>query len=88
MPVAVIQTGGKQYVARPGEQLVIERLSAEPATTVDFPDLLHGKTVTARVVAHLRGDKIHVRKYKAKVRYLRRIGHRQDLTRIAIEQIT
>lgn len=87
MAVAVIQTGGKQYLVHEGDQLEIEKLSAEPETQVDFSDLLHGKTVKAKVVKHDRADKIRIVKFKSKVRYLRRQGHRQPLTAIRIESI-
>ena len=87
MAVAVIQTGGKQYIVHEGDELTIEKLTAEPETKVDFSDLLHGNTVKASVVKHDRADKIRIVKFKSKVRYLRRRGHRQPQTTIRIESI-
>ena len=87
MAVAVIQTGGKQYLVHEGEELAIERLTAEPETHIDFSDILNGKTVKATVVKHDRADKIRIVKFKSKVRYLRRRGHRQHQTMIRIESI-
>lgn len=87
MAVAVIQTGGKQYLVREGDRLTVEKIVAEPETNLEFTDLLHGKTVQAKIVAHSRADKIHIVKFKAKVRYLRRKGHRQPQTSLMIEDI-
>lgn len=87
MAVAVIQTGGKQYLVHVGDEVIVERLIAEPETAVDFSDLLHGKTVKTTVLAHDRAEKIRIVKFKSKVRYLRRQGHRQLQTRIRVESI-
>ncbi|MEK7460693.1 MAG: 50S ribosomal protein L21 [Patescibacteria group bacterium] len=87
MSVAVIQTGGKQHLVHVGDEVIIEQLTAEPETVVDFSDILHGKTVKATVVKHDRADKIRIVKFKSKVRYLRRAGHRQQQTHIRIESI-
>ncbi len=87
MSVAVILTGGKQYLVHPGETLLVERLAVEPEAVVDFPDILHGKTVKATLVSHDRAKKVRVVKFKSKVRYLRRQGHRQANSLIRIESI-
>lgn len=87
LAVAIIQTGGKQYLVHEGEELSIERLAVQPEAKLDFTDLLHNAKVTAKVVAEMRAAKIHVRKFKSKVRYLRRRGHRQHQTRLLIEKI-
>ena len=101
--VAVIQTGGKQYFVREGQELEIEKLSVEEGTTVDFDVLLlsdeegtktqvgtptvSGAKVSAIVQGHGREDKVSVIKYKSKSRYRRNVGHRQPFTRIKIEKI-
>lgn len=87
MSHAIIQTGGKQYLVVPGQTLLVERLTVDEKKSVDFTDILSGKTVTAEIVADRRGPKVDVRKFKSKVRYLRRHGHRQDLTQIRIEKV-
>ena len=51
------------------------------------PTLKEGAKVTGTVVGHIRGEKIRVAKFKAKVRYRRVTGHRQALTRVKIEKI-
>lgn len=85
--LAVIETGGKQYLVKPGAELVVEKIAAEEKSSVDLKDLLHGKTVKAKVLEHFRTPKLLVIKFKPKVRYLRRHGHRQWQTRIRIEKI-
>jgi len=101
---AIIQTGGHQYRVAVGDQLDVEKLPVEPGTeitldqvllvsddnnqvTVGTPTVL-GALVRAQVVDQHRGEKIVVFKYKPKKRYRRKMGHRQDLTRLAIQAIT
>lgn len=88
MSHAVIQTGGKQYLVAEGQTILVEKVVADDKQSISFPDLLSGKTVTAVVVAERRAPKIDVRKFKSKVRYLRRHGHRQQLTQIRIEKVS
>lgn len=95
---AVIRTGGKQYKVAPGDRIEVEKLSeAElsltPLLVVDGEEVtvagsaLEGLPVVAKVVGEGRGKKINAGKYKAKSRYRRRWGHRQDFTLIEIESI-
>ncbi|MBI4437782.1 50S ribosomal protein L21 [Candidatus Uhrbacteria bacterium] len=102
--LAVIQTGGKQYLVREGQELRIEKLETEPGADVTFDVLLiadedGGKTqvgtpsvggarVSAKVQEQGRAEKVSVIKYKSKVRYRRNVGHRQPFTKIKIEKIT
>jgi len=103
MAYAVIRTGGKQYTVREGDSLNIERIDGDPGSTVTLTDVLMvadgdnvtvgtplvtGAVVTAEIVEHGKGEKIHVFHYKAKVRYSKRTGHRQQFTRLAIRGIT
>lgn len=88
MSTAVIATGGKQYLVHEGDEVTIERLVGEPEATLVFDDLLHGKKVTAKLIGHDRHDKVHVVKFKSKVRYLRRAGHRQLTSQIRVESIS
>jgi large subunit ribosomal protein L21 len=97
---AIIKTGGKQYRVQEGESLLVERLpvddggtlSLQPLLCVDGADVLDGADldqvdVQARVVAHERGPKLRVVKFKPKRGYKRRTGHRQELTRIEVTKI-
>lgn len=100
---AIIETGGKQYWVKPGQDLQVEKLEAEIGSNVDLKVLWAASEegtsadtkagskaakVTAQVVKHLRGPKILVFKRRPKKGYERTRGHRQDLTQIKITDIT
>ena len=99
---AVIKTGGKQYLCKEGDILTIEKLDVEAGKPVSFEVLLTaeedgskidlGKPLLAHqasgeVVSHGRAAKISVVKYKPKVRYRKRVGHRQHFTKVKITKI-
>ena len=99
---AIIRTGGKQYTVRPGENLNVEKLDGEVGSNIELTDVLmvaDGDTVTlgspsvsgakvvAEVVEHGKGKKVVVFKYKPKIRYRKRTGHRQQFTRLAVKEI-
>ncbi len=101
MAYAIVKTGGKQYRVEQGQTFLVERLKADEGSTVELePILLAGDKavfdkdglakakVTARVVGHERGPKIVVFKYRPKQGYKRKNGHRQDLTRLEITEIS
>ena len=103
MKYAVLESGGKQYIAREGEAIEIDRLQIEVGNTIDFKDVLllvdnakvhvgtpyvKGAKVRGTVVEQLRAPKIIVFKYIPKERYRRKRGHRQSYTRDAINKIT
>ena len=98
---AIVKTGGKQYRVEKGQTLLVERLPAEVGATVALEPLLYrsddtvfdtgglaGVRVDAKVLEHVRGPKLRVFKFKPKRGYKRRTGHRQDLTRIEVTDIT
>ncbi len=100
---AIIETGGKQYKVSPGESLKVESLEVAEGGTIDIDrvlaihdgeNLILGKPVIegAKVSCTSKGDgldkKVFGMKYKAKVRYSRRIGHRQSFTELTINSIT
>ncbi len=100
---AIVETGGKQYRVKPGDTVAVERLTGEPGESLDLGRVLlvagngdearvgspgvEGAIVRAEVVEHIRGEKIIVFRYKSKVRYRRKTGHRQSLTRLRITDI-
>ena len=94
---AIIKTGGKQYRVQEGQTLLIERLPDAEGATVDLlplllvdgetlidGDALSSVTAQATIVAHERGPKLRVVKFKPKRGYKNRNGHRQELTRIQV----
>ena len=99
---AVIETGGKQYKVSPGQTVEVERLGVAEGSAVELDRVLliaDGEKVTtgtptvdgARVVATSqgegRGKKVIVFKYKSKMRYRKKTGHRQPYTRLTIDRI-
>ncbi|MFC1924473.1 50S ribosomal protein L21 [Chloroflexota bacterium] len=99
---AVIETGGKQYKVTPGQVIQVERLPVEKGSQVKLDrvllvadqdkvqvgrPVLEGATVTAEALGEEKGDKVIVFKYKPKVRYRRKKGHRQLYTNLAIKDI-
>ncbi len=102
MRYAIIQSGGKQYKAVEGETIEVYDLSDEVGKKVELGDVLlisdgekvlvgtptlAGAKVAATVVAQDQGPKISVFKYKPKIRYRVKTGHRQQLTRLMINSI-
>jgi large subunit ribosomal protein L21 len=98
---AIVKTGGKQYRVERGQTLLVERLPAEQGASVALEPILYRSEdavfdaaslkkvkVTAKIVAHERGEKLRVFKFKPKRGYKRRTGHRQELTRIEVTDIS
>jgi large subunit ribosomal protein L21 len=86
MDYAIIRLGGKQYRVQEGETLVVDRVRADEGKTFN-PDVLlgdSGVTVTAKVIAHERGPKILIGKYKRRTGYKRHTGFRAATSRIEI----
>jgi large subunit ribosomal protein L21 len=99
---AVIQSGGKQYTVRPGETLTVEKLDGDAGASVVLTDVLmvadgdavtvgtpmvSGARVVAEIVEHGKAKKVVVFKYKPKIRYRKRTGHRQQFTRLTVKEI-
>ncbi|MBK5241580.1 50S ribosomal protein L21 [Clostridium sp.] len=99
---AVLNTGGKQYRVQEGDVLFVEKLDVEVETTVEFDQILavgkedglvvgkpvvEGAKVVAKVLAQGKARKIVVFKFKRKLDYRKKQGHRQAYTKIQIEKI-
>jgi len=98
---AIFVTGGKQYKVSEGDVVFVEKLGVEEGEKVTFDQVLcvsndsltvgtpyvAGATVVATVVKNGKSKKIDVIKYKAKKNEKKKIGHRQDYTKIQIEKI-
>ena len=99
---AIIETGGKQFRVAPGDVIRVPKLTADVGAEValgkvlalfrDGGDMLTGENaagvrVNATVSAHDRADKILVFKFKRKKQYKRTIGHRQNYTRVQVQEI-
>jgi large subunit ribosomal protein L21 len=84
--IAVIGTGGKQYIVKVGDELKIERLPDKP-TSLEFKDLLHNKKVKAKILGDQKSKKVTGVKFKKRKGYLKFFGHRQNQTIIKILSI-
>ena len=86
MDYAVIRVGNKQHRVRDGETLVVDRIRAEEGGTFTPEVLLgdDGVSVTATVVAHERGPKIRIGKYRRRTGYKRHNGFRAATSRIEV----
>jgi len=100
---AVIVSGGKQHRVSEGETLKVEKLVAEAGSTVEFDQVLlvangeevkigapvvDGAKVSAEVVAHGRGKKVRIIKFRRRKHHMKQMGHRQWFTEIKITGIS
>ena len=99
---AVIQTGGKQYRVKSGEQVKVEALAADVGSAVSFDQVLmmgegdgvrvgapflSGAKVKGTVVSHGKGDKVRIFKMRRRKHYAKTQGHRQTYTEVRIDEI-
>lgn len=103
MAIAVIKTGGKQYVVSEGAYINIEKIDGvKEGDSIKFDTVLlkdndkdtevgkptlSGATVTGKVMKAGKGDKIVVVRYKQKSRYHKKRGHRQPFLNVKIETV-
>ncbi|MBN9373631.1 50S ribosomal protein L21 [Hydrogenophaga sp. YM1] len=100
---AVIKTGGKQYRVAAGEKIKVEQIAADVGQEIVFDEVLavgngtelkvgtplvSGASVTVKVVAHGRHDKVRIFKLRRRKHYQKRQGHRQNFTEIEIASIS
>ena len=102
MTYAIFDSGGQQFRAEPGVTLKIPLLEAAPGTKVVFDRILlasdgkrvhtgrpvvEGAKVTAEVVRHGKGKKIHIYRFARRTGFRRHAGHRQPFTEIKIAAV-
>lgn len=102
MDLAVIKTGGKQYLVSPGQKIKIEKVDKKVGSEISFNEVLllkkgekieignplvKGAKVIGKILKHGKGEKITVLKYKPKTRYRVKKGHRQLFTEVEILRI-
>lgn len=100
---AIVDIAGQQFKVRKGQQVFVHRLEGEEGTDISFDKvmlidnegqvtvgtpILTGAKVDAKIVAHLKGDKITVFKKKRRKGFQKSNGHRQYLSKVLIENIT
>ena len=99
---AIIEVGGKQYKVAPKQKIEVERLDVPEGGTVELDKVLFiggdkdtlvgnpvikGAKVVATSLGEAKGEKVIAFKYKSKVRYRRKKGHRQTYTKILVNEI-
>lgn len=99
---AVIKISGKQYQVSPQDIVDVDRIAGNEGDTLDFSDVLlidtdgkveigtpyvKGAKVKATILKQFKGEKLHVRRYKSKVRYRKTTGFRASLTKLQIQSI-
>lgn len=102
MKYAVVKIGGKQYKVSEGDEIEIEKIDTPEGKSITFDEVLllvggkrvkvgrpkvAGGKIKAKVTSQFKGEKVRVATYKAKSRYRRVKGHRQQLTRVKILSI-
>ena len=100
--LAVIKTGGKQYLVSPGEKIKIERIDKKEDSEITFEEVLlleknkrleigtpivKGAKVIGKIISQGKNKKVIVFKYKPKTRYKKKKGHRQPFTEVEITKI-
>ncbi len=99
---AVMVSGGQQFRVKEGQLLKLEKLEAEPGSSIEFDNVLmildgeqvqigapnlKGFKVKADVIGHGRGDKIHIIKFRRRKHHKKQMGHRQWYTEVRITGI-
>ncbi|MBU4023041.1 50S ribosomal protein L21 [Patescibacteria group bacterium] len=100
--LAVIKTGGKQYLVKPGDKIKVEKIDKEPGKEISFAEILllekdnkielgtpfvKDAKVKAEILEQDKYKKVIIFKYKAKKRYKKKTGHRQPYSLIEIKSI-
>ena len=100
---AIVDIAGQQFKIEQGQEIFVHRLEGEEGANVEFDQVLlvdqdgkvnvgaprvEGAKVDAKIVAHVRADKVKVFKKKRRKGYQKESGHRQDLSKVLIEKIT
>ena len=100
---AVIRTGGKQYLVKPGDRIDVELLDNNEKEEVQFDDVLmvsdgendvklgtptvEGATVSGKLLGQKKGKKINIFKFKRRKGYRKKHGHRQKYSSVEITDI-
>jgi large subunit ribosomal protein L21 len=100
---AIVEIAGQQFKVEQNDEIFVHRLEGDPGTKVEFDQVLlldndgkinvgmptvEGASITGHIVDHARGDKVVVFKKKRRKGYEKESGHRQDFSKILIENIS
>ena len=99
---AIVEIAGQQFKVEKDRKVFVHRLAAEEGAQVEFDNVLlidnegtvkigtpkvEGAKITAKVLAHVKADKVIIFKKKRRKTFERKNGHRQSMTQIQIESI-
>lgn len=99
---AIVNIAGQQFKVEVGNKVYVHRLAENEGAAITFDEVLlvsrdsdvrigkptvSGASVSAKVLSHLKGDKVIIYKKKEKKRIFQKMGHRQSLTQILVESI-
>ncbi len=100
--LAIIKTGGKQYLVKPGDKIKIEKIDKKEGSEITFKEVLlveknkkveigtplvKGAKVIGKILSQGKAKKVIIFKYKPKTRYKKKAGHRQPFTEVEIIKI-
>ena len=100
---AIVEIAGQQFKVEKSDEIFVHRLEGEAGTKVEFNEILlldhdgkinigkpnvEGGKITGKILEHVRGDKVVVFKKKRRKGYQKESGHRQDFSKILIENIS
>jgi large subunit ribosomal protein L21 len=100
---AIVEIAGQQFKVEKNDEIFVHQLEGEEGTKVEFNEILlidnegkinigkphvEGSKVTGKILGHVRGDKVVVFKKKRRKGYQKETGHRQDFSKVLIENIT
>jgi len=103
MMYAIVEIAGQQFKVEKNDEIFVHRLDGEPGTKLEFKEVLlidqdgrinvgkpyiDGSKITGKILEHARGDKVIVFKKKRRKGFQKETGHRQDFSKILIENIT
>lgn len=102
MKYAIIQSGSRQYKVKEGDELLLEKVEGKDGDSITFEEVLmivdgekrsigqpkvNNASVSGKIISRVKGKKIRVATYKAKSRYRKVKGHRQQYSKVKIEKI-
>jgi large subunit ribosomal protein L21 len=101
---AVVKTGGKQYMVSPGDRITVEKLDGEKSGKLSINEVLliskdgetpiigkpfiDGAKVDCEIMSQGRSKKVVAIKFRRRKRYMRKLGHRQELTMLKVNSIS
>jgi len=100
---AIVEIAGQQFKVEKNDEIFVHQLEGEAGTKVEFHDILlldhdgkisigkphlEGSKITGKIIEHVRGDKVVVFKKKRRKGYQKESGHRQDFSKVLIENIS